>query len=192
VRDFNFKIVTDQFASLMYEYPFRLPAKFGLIIRSLITQEGIALSLNPDFKIIDSAYPFVARRLLTGESAQLRRRLIEVLFKDGKFQWQRLENLIAIARSDTNFDLLPTAQLGLQYLLSDEGRYLRRQLILALVEDDRLHTEEVQRLWDVIKDEVRPRRLIDAALGAIAGISTANAAGLLAMPFMPLNPPDHH
>jgi len=43
----------------MYEYPFRVPAKFALIIRSLVTQEGIALSLNPNFKI-EVAYPYVA------------------------------------------------------------------------------------------------------------------------------------
>ncbi|MCU0526528.1 MAG: AarF/ABC1/UbiB kinase family protein [Elainella sp. Prado103] len=173
VRDFNFKTITDQFAALMYEYPFRLPAKFALIIRSLVTQEGLALSLNPDFKIVDIAYPYVARRLLMGESPALRRRLFEVLFKDGKFQWQRLENLIVIARSDTNFDILPTAQLGLQYLLSEEGKYLRQQLILALVEEDRLHTEEVRRLWDLIKADVKPGRLIDVALGALAGFSSA-------------------
>jgi predicted unusual protein kinase regulating ubiquinone biosynthesis (AarF/ABC1/UbiB family) len=171
VKDFNFKSVTDQFAALMYEYPFRLPAKFALIIRSLITQEGLALSLNPDFKIIDIAYPYIARRLLTSESAELRRRLIDVLFKDGKFQWERLENLIVIARTDTNFDILPTAQLGLQYLLSEEGQYLRRQLILALVEDDRLHTEEVRRLWNLIKDDIKPGRLFSAALGALTGFS---------------------
>ena len=173
VRDFNFKTITDQFAALMYEYPFRLPAKFALIIRSLVTQEGLALSLNPDFKIIDIAYPYVARRLLTSESPELRRRLIEVLFKDGRFQWERLENLIAIARTDTRFDLLPTAQLGLQYLLSEEGQYLRRQLILALVEDDRLHTEEVRRLWNLIKEDIKPDRLFSVALGALAGFSNA-------------------
>jgi predicted unusual protein kinase regulating ubiquinone biosynthesis (AarF/ABC1/UbiB family) len=179
VQDFNFKTITDKFSSLMYEYPFRLPAKFALIIRSVVTQEGLALSLNPDFKIVDVAFPYVARRLLTGESPALRRRLIEVLFKDGKFQWERLENLIAIARSDTQFDLLPTAQLGLQYLLSDEGDLLRRQLILALIEDDRLHTAEVQRLWNLIKDDVKPARLLTAAIGALTDFSTERAAELL-------------
>jgi predicted unusual protein kinase regulating ubiquinone biosynthesis (AarF/ABC1/UbiB family) len=179
VKDFNFKTITDQFAELMYEYPFRLPAKFALIIRSLITQEGLALSLNPEFKIIDIAYPYIARRLLTSESAELRRRLLEVLFKDGKFQWERLENLIAIARTDTNFDILPTAQLGLQYLLSEEGQYLRRQLILALVEDDRLHTEEVRRLWNLIKDDIRPGRLFSVAIGALAGFSNEQTSTLI-------------
>ncbi|MEL7523505.1 MAG: AarF/ABC1/UbiB kinase family protein, partial [Cyanobacteria bacterium J06553_1] len=32
VGDFNFKTITDEFSELMYEYPFRLPAKFALII----------------------------------------------------------------------------------------------------------------------------------------------------------------
>ena len=187
VRNLNFKTITDQFSELMYEYPFRLPAKFALIIRSLVTQEGLALSLNPDFKIVDVSYPYVARRLLMGETTSLRRRLIEVLFKDGKFQWERLENLIAIARSDTSFDLLPTAQLGIQYLLSDEGALLRRQLILALVEDDRLHTEEVQRLWNLIKDEIQPSRLFNAAIGALTEFSAERAATLLpnVVGFMP-------
>ncbi|WP_438357530.1 ABC1 kinase family protein [Aphanothece sacrum] len=179
VGTFNFKTITDDFSELMYEYPFRVPAKFALIIRSLITQEGLALSLDPDFKIVEVAYPYVARRLLTGESPQLRKRLLEVLFKDGKFQWQRLENMIAIARSDQQFDLLPTAQLGLQYLLSDEGRYLRRQLLLALTEDDRLHTEEVQRIWALISDEFKPQQLINVAINAFREFSTAGVAAII-------------
>ncbi|MBA3924637.1 MAG: AarF/ABC1/UbiB kinase family protein, partial [Nostocaceae cyanobacterium] len=58
-------------------------------------------------------------------------------------------------------------QLGLQYLLSDEGKFLRRQLLLALTEDDRLHTTEVKRLWDLVKDDLKPNRLFDVAIGAI-------------------------
>ena len=176
VGNFNFKTITDRFSELMYDYPFRVPAKFALIIRSLVTQEGLALTLNPDFKIVEVAYPYVARRLLTGESPELRRRLIEVLFKDGKLQWERLENLIEIARGDKSFDLLPTAQLGLQYLLSDEGNFLRRQLLLALTEDNRLHTEEVQRIWNLVKEDLQPNRLLNAALGALAEFSTEGAA----------------
>ncbi|MBH8564793.1 AarF/ABC1/UbiB kinase family protein [Nostoc sp. CENA67] len=179
VGDFNFKTITDEFSELMYEYPFRVPAKFALIIRSLVTQEGIALSLNPNFKIVEVGYPYIARRLLTGESPELRRRLLNVLFKDGRFQWERLENLIAIARTDTNFDVLPTAQMGLQYLLSDEGKFLRRQLVLALTEDDRLHTEEVQRLWNLVKDDLKPNRLLDVAIGVLSDLSREGAAAIL-------------
>ncbi len=182
VVDFNFKTITDQFSELMFDYPFRVPAKFALIIRSLVTQEGLALTMNPNFKIVEVAYPYVAQRLLTGESPQLRRRLIDVLFKDGKFQWQRLENLIAIARSSQNFDLLPTAGMGFQYLISDEGKLLRRQLVLALTEDDRLHTAEVQRLWDLVKDDIQPAKLLNVAWSAFSEFSTENIAALLPQP----------
>jgi hypothetical protein len=101
------------------------------------------------------------------------------LFKDGKFQWQRLENMIAIARSDSQFELLPTAGLGLQFILSEEGDYLRRQLILALVEDDRLHTAEVQRLWNLVKEDLKPQKLLDVAWKALQDISTEKVASII-------------
>ena len=179
VANFNFKTITDEFSELMYEYPFRVPAKFALIIRSLITQEGLALSLNPKFKIVEVSYPYVSRRLLTGESPQLRKRLLEVLIQDGKFQWQRLENMIAIARSDQAFDLLPTAQLGLQYLMSEEGQYLRNQLLLALTEDERLHTEEVQRIWSLVKEDLEPQKIFGLAVNVFRRFSTESVAALL-------------
>lgn len=172
VKNFNFKTITDQFSELMYDYPFRVPAKFALIIRSLITQEGLALTLEPDFKIVEVAYPYVAQRLLRGESPEMRRRLIEVLFKDGKFQWQRLENMIEIARTNNeDFDLIPTARLGLQYLLSEEGNYLRRQLLLALTENEELQTEQVQRLWNLVKEDLKPAKLFDVALTSLREFS---------------------
>ena len=180
VQDFNFKTITDEFSELMYEYPFRVPAKFALIIRSLVTQEGIALSLNPDFKIVEVGYPYIARRLLTGESPALRRRLLNVLFKDGKFQWQRLENLITIARTDSQFDVLPTAKMGLEFILSEDGKFLRRQLVLAITEDDRLHTEEVQHLWDLVKDDLPPNRLLNVAISLLTDFSREGVAAILA------------
>lgn len=171
VRDFNFKTVSDRFSELMYRYPFRIPAKFALIIRSVITQEGVALCLNPDFKLVEVSFPYIAKRLLSEESPAFRRRLLEVLFKDGKFQWERLENLITIARSDQRFDLVPTARMGMQYLLSEEGRFLRRQLLLAFTENEQLHTEELGRLWELVKDDLRPNRLLGAAVAAFAEFS---------------------
>ncbi|WP_310486859.1 AarF/ABC1/UbiB kinase family protein [Chamaesiphon sp. VAR_69_metabat_338] len=187
VSNFNFKTVTDEFSGLMFEYPFRIPAQFSLIIRSLVTQEGVALSLNPDFKIVEIGYPYVAQRLLNSETPEMRRRLIEVIIKDGKLQWQRLENMIGIARSDRNFDLLPTAQLGLQFLLSEEGRSLRNQIIMALTEDNRLHLSEVQQLWNLVKGELEPAKLLNVAFGALAqsvpktfgNISTAGVNSLI-------------
>jgi predicted unusual protein kinase regulating ubiquinone biosynthesis (AarF/ABC1/UbiB family) len=168
VGNFNFKTVTDEFSGLMFEYPFRIPAQFSLIIRSLVTQEGVALSLNPEFKIVEIGYPYVAQRLLNSETPEMRRRLVEVIIKDGKLQWERLENMIGIARSDSNFNLLPTAQLGLQFLMSEEGKSLRNQLVMALTEDNRLHVSEIQQLWGLVKEELEPAKLFNVAFSAFA------------------------
>lgn len=167
VVNFNFKTATDQFSDLMYRYPFQVPSHFALVIRSLVTQEGVALSLYPQFRIVGVAYPYVAKRLLTDESPRIRQRLLQVLIKDGKFRWNRLENLIQIARSDGGLDWLPTAQTGLRYLMSEEARDLRRQLVLSLTEDDRLHFEELQRLWRLISPELSPAYLWQATLRSL-------------------------
>ena len=178
VGNFNFKTVTDEFSDLMFQYPFRIPAQFSLIIRSLVTQEGVALSLNPDFKIVEIGYPYVAQRLLNSETPEMRRRLLEVIIKDGKLQWERLENMLDIARSEGNFDLLPTAQLGLKFLMSAEGQSIRNQIVMALTEDNRLHVDEMQQLWNLVKDELQPAKLFNVAIGALAG-SVPKAIGEL-------------
>uniref|UniRef100_A0A2P2L1R4 Protein kinase domain-containing protein n=1 Tax=Rhizophora mucronata TaxID=61149 RepID=A0A2P2L1R4_RHIMU len=100
LSDFNFRIVTGKFNQLVYNYPIRIPERFSLVIRSLLTQEGICFTLKPDFKFLEVAYPYVAKRLLTDPNPALRERLIQVLFKDGSFQWKRLENLIVLAKEN--------------------------------------------------------------------------------------------
>ncbi|MFM7394402.1 MAG: ABC1 kinase family protein, partial [Cyanobium sp.] len=57
VGDFNFKAITDRFSELMYDYPFRVPARFALIIRAVVSQEGLAIRLDPGFRILQVAYP---------------------------------------------------------------------------------------------------------------------------------------
>ena len=58
----DFKSVTDDMSGVMYKFPFRLPPYYALRIRSLLTLEGIALSVDPNFKILGAAYPYFARR----------------------------------------------------------------------------------------------------------------------------------
>ena len=41
-------------AVLIPSFPFRLPPYYALIIRSLITLEGIALSVDSEFKILET------------------------------------------------------------------------------------------------------------------------------------------
>lgn len=78
MADFNFRVVTSKFNQLVYDYPIRVPERYALVIRSLLTQEGICMSLQPDFHFLEVAYPYVAKRLLTDPDPSLRERLIQV------------------------------------------------------------------------------------------------------------------
>ena len=46
VSRLDFKSVTDDLSGVMYKFPFKVPPYYALIIRSLITLEGIALSVD--------------------------------------------------------------------------------------------------------------------------------------------------
>jgi len=162
VGSFNFKAITDRFSELMYAYPFRVPARFALIIRAVVSQEGLAMRLDPSFRIIRVAYPYVARRLLAGDTAEMREKLLEVLFDaEGRLQLQRLENLLAVVDNDESggADLLPVAGAGLKLLLGEGGRSLRERLLLTLVRDDRLNTDDLRGLLALLGRTFAPRRV---------------------------------
>ena len=164
VGSFNFKAITDRFSELMYAYPFRVPARFALIIRAVVSQEGLALRLDPSFRIIRVAYPYVAKRLLAGDTAEMREKLLEVLFdSDGRLQVKRLESLLAVVENDESAvgaELLPVAGAGLKLLLGQEGRSIRERLLLTLVRDDRLNTEDLRDLMDLLGRTFAPQRLV--------------------------------
>jgi predicted unusual protein kinase regulating ubiquinone biosynthesis (AarF/ABC1/UbiB family) len=172
VGSFNFKAITDRFSELMYAYPFRVPARFALIIRAVVSQEGLAMRLDPSFRIIRVAYPYVARRLLAGDTAEMREKLLEVLFdRDGRLQLQRLESLLAVVQADegAGTDLVPVAGAGLKLLLGEEGRSLRQRLLLTLVRDDRLNTEDLRGLVALLGRTFGPRQFADRVRERLTG-----------------------
>lgn len=133
VAELNFKSITDQLSELMYEYPFQVPAYYALIIRSLVTLEGIAINVDPNFKVLSKAYPYVAKRLLTDPSVELRTSLKDLLFKDGSFRWNRLENLLKNAQSSEDYDINQVLDQTLDFLFSERGELIREQLGNELV-----------------------------------------------------------
>ncbi|MBE7381705.1 MAG: AarF/ABC1/UbiB kinase family protein [Leptolyngbya sp. SIO1E4] len=128
VAELNFKSITDEFSALMYEYPFRVPAYYALIIRSLVTLEGIAINVDPDFKVLSKAYPYVAKRLLTDSAPELRTSLQELLFKGGEFRWNRLENLLRNARDSDDYDMERVLNQTLDFLFSERGEFIRDRI----------------------------------------------------------------
>eukprot|EP00850_Spirogloea_muscicola_P005063 SM000022S07277 [mRNA] locus=s22:935488:939496:+ [translate_table: standard] len=176
LADFNFR-----------SYPIRIPERFSLVIRSLLTQEGICLTLQPDFKFLEVAYPYVAKRLLTDPDPALRERLLQVLFKENCFQWKRLENLIQLAKEQVQIvnksmqpqrplieeatrgraggkkpglklDLSDTIKDGARVMVTDAG--LRRRLLMAFTEDSRLHFRELAGVYNLVQDDIKPASLV--------------------------------
>ena len=183
VGSFNFKAITDRFSELMYDYPFRVPARFALIIRAVVSQEGLALRLDPGFKIINVAYPYVARRLLAGDTSEMREKLLEVLFDpEGRLRIERLENLLAVVEADQSGGtaLLPVAGAGLKLLLGQEGSSLRQRLLLTLVRDDRLNTEDLRSLLRLLQRTFGPQRLAQRLIQRLVGRAIQPASPLAA------------
>jgi predicted unusual protein kinase regulating ubiquinone biosynthesis (AarF/ABC1/UbiB family) len=133
VSRMDFKAVTDDLSGVMYRFPFRVPPYYALIIRSLVTLEGIALSVDPNFKILGAAYPYFARRLMEDPDPQLRNSLREMLFDGEIFRWQRLDNLITSAASGSQLDLEGLLDQVLDFLFSANAGLLRQQLVDAAV-----------------------------------------------------------
>ncbi|MGV0023556.1 ABC1 kinase family protein [Phormidesmis priestleyi] len=133
VAEINIKSITDKLSGLMYDYPFQVPAFFALIIRSLVTLEGIAIKVDPDFKVLSKAYPYVAKRLLTDPAPELRLSLRDLLFKDGSFRWNRLENLLKNARSNQDYDLDLAIDQAADFLFSERGDFIRTNLVNEII-----------------------------------------------------------
>ncbi|KAK1284082.1 putative aarF domain-containing protein kinase [Acorus calamus] len=121
-KNINFQELASDLAQITFDYPFRIPPYFALIIRAIGVLEGIALVGNPEFAIVDEAYPYIAQiavtnhvysmsfwsqRLLTDDSPRLRSALRYTIYgKSGVFDAERFidvmqafENFITAAKS---------------------------------------------------------------------------------------------
>lgn len=121
-KNINFQELASDLAQITFDYPFRIPPYFALIIRAIGVLEGIALVGNPDFAIVDEAYPYIAQRLLTDESPRLRSALRYTIYgRSGVFDAERFidvmqafENFITAAKSGGGEELSgDMAELGI-------------------------------------------------------------------------------
>ena len=171
VGNFNFKEITDKFSKLMYSYPFRVPSRFALIIRAVVSQEGLALRLDPEFKIVRIAYPYIAKKLLTDNSDEIINILLEVIFdKDGKIQIEKIESLLNILFKDSvniNSDLIPVANASIKLFISEKGSEVRKNLLLSLIKNDKIELKEIEKLFNLLKETFSPMKLAKNAVKQI-------------------------
>jgi aarF domain-containing kinase len=94
-KSINFQELAADLAEITFQFPFMIPPYFALVIRAISVLEGIALVGNPNFAIIDEAYPYIARRLMTDDSPRLRAALRYMVYgKEGTFDADKLIDLL--------------------------------------------------------------------------------------------------
>jgi len=94
-KNINFQDLAADLAQITFDYPFRIPPYFALIIRAIGVLEGIALVGDPDFALVDEAFPYISKRLLTDDSPRLREALRYMVYgKSSTFDADRLIDLL--------------------------------------------------------------------------------------------------
>nr|KJB66167.1 hypothetical protein B456_010G130800 [Gossypium raimondii] len=106
----------------------------------LAVLEGIAISSDPNYKVLGSTYPWIAKKVLTDSSPQLKSSLQALLYKDGAFRIDRLESLLTeslrartekalvkIQREEANSRVV--FKEILYFTLTEKGSFVREILI---------------------------------------------------------------
>ncbi|KAH9692021.1 putative aarF domain-containing protein kinase [Citrus sinensis] len=140
VRNISFGDLLGNLGATMYKFKFRIPSYFSLVIRSLAVLEGIAISSNPNYKVLGSTYPYIARKVLTDSSPQLKSSLVALLYKEGVFRIDRLESLLteslrartekALVKKQTeDTDSRLITKEILSFTLTEKGAFVREILL---------------------------------------------------------------
>ncbi|MBX9689946.1 MAG: AarF/ABC1/UbiB kinase family protein [Candidatus Obscuribacterales bacterium] len=93
----RFRKVLFDFSDVVYRYPFRLPSDFTYIMRALLTLEGVAITINPEFNFVDAAFPFAQKLIWKEGGASIRSAIIKEVFNEGRFNAQAAFNLMKTA-----------------------------------------------------------------------------------------------
>ncbi len=179
--DVNFSKLQSELDAISSEniLQFKTPPFFTVIIRSLTILEGFALSVDPKFRLVRGAYPYVLAQLLNPAEDEktpeaLRKLLVRLLTVDGKeeeIEWERLRDFLRLAQkaqknynpADVEYDdeksevSRQTIDLFFRFLTSKTGLFLKKPLVHELSEmiDGMVSTGEAN-LLKVSRGLIRP------------------------------------
>jgi predicted unusual protein kinase regulating ubiquinone biosynthesis (AarF/ABC1/UbiB family) len=99
LSEVNFKELTYDIAEVVYEYPFKIPARFTYMIRALMELEGLGIAVDPEFNFIDMAKPFAREYLFKRETRHIRDQIINRLIRgrDGEVKLSKIWYLTKLA-----------------------------------------------------------------------------------------------
>ncbi|CAN0324917.1 unnamed protein product [Pylaiella littoralis] len=113
----NFTRLNENIGNLSEVLTFRVPPFYSLIVRTLTILEGLALFVDPDFRLIKGAYPYVAKQILNEDKPEMVALMKATLINsEGNIAWRRLEQLVTIsgaakvATTKEEFEALKAAQ----------------------------------------------------------------------------------
>ncbi|KAL5843619.1 hypothetical protein ACOSQ4_009577 [Xanthoceras sorbifolium] len=140
VRNISFGDLLGNLGTTMYKFKFQIPSYFSLVIRSLAVLEGIAIGVDPNYKVLGSTYPWIAKKVLTDSSPQLKSSLGALLYKEGVFRIDRLESLVTEslrARTDNalvkkmveDSDSRVIIKEVLSFTLTEKGTFVREIIL---------------------------------------------------------------
>lgn len=79
----NFSTLIGVLFKLAFKYKFLLPSFFPLVVRSVSSLEGVALSVDPNFKLVAAGMPVVLNQLLSDRRPASEQLLKELLLMPG-------------------------------------------------------------------------------------------------------------
>nr|CAB3488422.1 unnamed protein product [Digitaria exilis] len=126
VQNISFGDLSGNLGRTMYKFKFQIPSYFSLVIRSLAVLEGIAISFNPNYKVLGSSYPWIARKVLTGSSPKLRSTLEALLYKSVRARTE--QSLVRNQQEDVDSTRYAIKQV-LSFTLTDQGAFVKDLLL---------------------------------------------------------------
>ncbi|CEF98426.1 Importin-beta, N-terminal domain [Ostreococcus tauri] len=182
--------LSDKLEALGKEYPLQLPPYFVLILRAFGTLEGLGLSVDSNYAIVDECFPYIARRLLSDDSPRMRDALRSFVYggsdrlrvsrvKDIAGGFSRFTNSMgateAVATTDpTRLD--PATKDALAIIFNEKGNYLQDLVVEEAVRAaDAVSRSGAATAWQVLGQawplaaaaSVTPLALIPGLNGAI-------------------------
>ncbi|XP_050363742.1 uncharacterized aarF domain-containing protein kinase At1g71810, chloroplastic [Argentina anserina] len=144
VSNISFGDLLGDLGTTMYKFKFRIPSYFSLVIRSLAVLEGVAIGSNPDYKVLGSTYPWIARKILTDNSPQLKASLQALLYEKDVFRVDRLESLLeeslraktekaVVGRQDNDADSRLLIRQILSFMFAENGAFVKDILLQEFV-----------------------------------------------------------
>jgi hypothetical protein len=78
-----------------------------------------------------------------------------------------------VEQDDANPDLLPVAGAGLRLLLGPRGGSLRQRLLLMMVRDNHLNTDDLQALMGLLRRTFSPTKVVGGLLQRLNPLAPA-------------------